>query len=126
MDETTPPKTIPDFTSNTASIDGVRLHYFLGGNPSGTPVLLWHGFLGTGYSWHKVAPLLADAGYSVLVPDMRGYGDSDKPAGNDGYDGRALAEELRFAGAADRLRSRTSLNARRTRYGGASCADLGC
>jgi pimeloyl-ACP methyl ester carboxylesterase len=38
---------------------------------------------------------LADAGYSVLVPDMRGYGDSDKPAGNDGYDGRALAKEFR-------------------------------
>jgi pimeloyl-ACP methyl ester carboxylesterase len=95
MNETTPPKTIPDFTSNSAIIGGVRLHYFLGGNPSGTPVLLWHGFLGTSYSWHRVAPLLADAGYSVLVPDMRGYGDSDKPAGNGGYDGRALAEEFR-------------------------------
>jgi acetyl esterase/lipase len=40
MKETTPPKTIPDFTSNTAIIDGVRLHYFLGGNSSGTPVRL--------------------------------------------------------------------------------------
>jgi pimeloyl-ACP methyl ester carboxylesterase len=40
-------------------------------------------------------PLLADAGLSVLVPDMRGYGDSDKPTGIDGYDGRSLAEEFR-------------------------------
>ncbi len=40
-------------------------------------------------------PLLANAGYSVLVPDMRGYGDSDKPAGVEGYDGRGLAEEVR-------------------------------
>ena len=31
----------------------------------------------------------------VLVPDMRGFGDSDKPAGTEGYDGRALAEEFR-------------------------------
>ena len=58
-------------------------------------MLLWHGFLGTGYSWHKVMPLWAAGGYAVLVPDMRGYGDSDKPPGVDGYDGRALAEEFR-------------------------------
>jgi pimeloyl-ACP methyl ester carboxylesterase len=95
MNDTALKGTIQGFTSNTAVIDGVRLHYFLGGKPSGTPVLLWHGFLGTSYAWHKVALLLADAGYSVLVPDMRGYGDSDKPAGNGGYDGRALAEEFR-------------------------------
>ncbi len=95
MNDTTLTGTIPGFTSNTASIDGVRLHYFVGGNPSGTPLLLWHGFLGTSQSWHRVAPLLAGAGYSVLVPDMRGYGDSDKPPGNDGYNGRALAEEFR-------------------------------
>jgi pimeloyl-ACP methyl ester carboxylesterase len=72
MNDTTPTGTISGFTSNTASINGVLLHYFVGGNPSGSPVLLWHGFLGTSYSWHKVAPLLAEAGYSVLVPDMRG------------------------------------------------------
>ena len=40
-------------------------------------------------------PLLASAGYSILVPDMRGYGDSDKPAGDVGYDGAALVEEFR-------------------------------
>jgi pimeloyl-ACP methyl ester carboxylesterase len=40
-------------------------------------------------------PLLAEAGLSVLVPDMRGYGDSDKPPGIDGYDGRSLAQEFR-------------------------------
>jgi pimeloyl-ACP methyl ester carboxylesterase len=40
-------------------------------------------------------PALAEAGYAVLVPDMRGYGDSDKPEGTTGYDARALAEEFR-------------------------------
>jgi pimeloyl-ACP methyl ester carboxylesterase len=40
-------------------------------------------------------PILATAGYAVLAPDMRGYGDSDKPAGAAGYDGRALAAEFR-------------------------------
>jgi pimeloyl-ACP methyl ester carboxylesterase len=38
---------------------------------------------------------LAQSGLAVIVPDMRGYGDSDKPGGTDGYDGRALGEEFR-------------------------------
>lgn len=83
------------FRSETAVVNGIRLHYLIGGNPHGKPIVLWHGFLGTAASWYKVMPLLAEAGYSVVVPDMRGYGDSDKPAGNDGYDARALAEEFR-------------------------------
>src|SRR5450755_3496348 len=85
-------KAIEHFESATARVGGVTLNYWLGGDPNGPPVLLWHGFLGTCYSWHKVMPLLAEAGYAVLVPDMRGFEDSDKPAGNEGYDGRALAE----------------------------------
>jgi pimeloyl-ACP methyl ester carboxylesterase len=87
--------TIPGFKRQTVSIAGTRLHYWLGGDPEGQPVLLWHGFLSTGYAWHKVAPALAEAGPSVLVPDMRGFGDSDKPEGVAGYDGRALANEFR-------------------------------
>ena len=86
---------ISGFTSKTASVGGVRLHYLIGGNPNGPPVLLWHGFLSTCCEWRKVMPALTDAGLAVLVPDMRGYGDSDKPAGVKGYDARALAEEFR-------------------------------
>ena len=88
-------KAIPNFREETAQVNGIRLHYWIGGNLTGPPVLLWHGFLGTGFSWHKVMPLLAEEGYAVLVPDMRGYGDSDKPAGNIGYDGRALVSDFR-------------------------------
>jgi pimeloyl-ACP methyl ester carboxylesterase len=76
-------------------INGIRIHYWLGGDPSGTPVLLWHGFLSTSLEWRRVMPDLVEAGYAVLVPDMRGYGYSDKPAGTEGYDARALAEEFR-------------------------------
>jgi pimeloyl-ACP methyl ester carboxylesterase len=86
---------IAGFRSQSANVNAVSLHYWIGGDPNGTPVLLWHGFLGTAYSWHKLMPLLVDAGYRVLAPDMRGYGDSDKPAGDAGYDGAALAEEFR-------------------------------
>jgi pimeloyl-ACP methyl ester carboxylesterase len=95
MNDITLTGTIPGFASNTANINGVRLHYLLGGNPNGPPVLLWHGFLSTSYAWRKVMPAMEDAGLAVLVPDMRGYGDSDKPAGTEGYDARALAEEFR-------------------------------
>lgn len=86
---------MPGLRSETATVDGVRLHYWVGGDPAGQPVILWHGFLSTAYAWRAVAAPLAQAGMAVLVPDMRGYGDSDKPAGNDGYDARALAEEMR-------------------------------
>ena len=86
---------IANFREETAQINGIRFHYWIGGNPGGPPVLLWHGFLGTGFSWHKVMPLLAEAGFAVLTPDMRGYGDPDKPAGNSGYDGRALVSDFR-------------------------------
>ena len=86
---------IQNFRSETADVQGTRIHYWIGGNSCGRPVLLWHGFLGTAHTWYRVMPLLAEAGYAVLAPDMRGYGDSDKPAGTDGYDARSLAEEFR-------------------------------
>ena len=86
---------IHGFASRTAEVDGITLHYRIGGDPAGSPILLWHGFLGTSYIWRHVAPQLAAAGCAVLIPDMRGYGDSDKPAGNEGYDAGALAEEFR-------------------------------
>jgi pimeloyl-ACP methyl ester carboxylesterase len=86
---------VQGFVSDFAEVNGVRLHYLVGGNPDGPPVLLWHGFLGTGRVWRKVMAALANAGLAVLVPDMRGYGDSDKPEGSAGYDARALADEFR-------------------------------
>jgi pimeloyl-ACP methyl ester carboxylesterase len=86
---------IQSFQSRTQIVNCVKLHYWIGGLDDGPPIILWHGFLATAYSWHSVAPRLAQAGFAVLVPDMRGFGDSDKPAGTEGYDARALAEEFR-------------------------------
>jgi pimeloyl-ACP methyl ester carboxylesterase len=63
---TTTKQQIAGFRSESAKVNGVSLHYWIGGDPNGTPALLWHGFLGTAYSWYKLMPLLADAGYSVL------------------------------------------------------------
>lgn len=95
MGRTRPSVKIPGFRGNTIRVNGIDLHYAVGGNPEGTPVLLWHGFLGTGYTWRRVATTLAARGLHVLVPDMRGFGDSDKPEGTDGYDARTLAQDFR-------------------------------
>lgn len=86
---------VEGFAEHTIEANGVRLFCRLGGNPAGPPILLWHGFLGTSYTWRKLAPLLAARGCAVLVPDMRGYGDSAKPPGPDGYDGVALVADFR-------------------------------
>lgn len=57
--------------------DGVRLHAAVGGE--GPPVVLLHGFPQTHLMWRHVAPVLARE-HTVVCPDLRGYGDSDKPA----------------------------------------------
>lgn len=77
------------FSHHTMITNGVTLHYVIGGE--GAPVLLWHGFLETWYCWRKVMSALAEK-YTVIAPDMRGYGDSDKP--EHGYDARTLAEDF--------------------------------
>lgn len=78
------------FSHRFADVNGVRLHYVVGGQ--GPPLLLWHGFLETWYCWRKIMPVLAEQ-FTVLAPDMRGYGDSDQPTA--GYDARTLAEDFR-------------------------------
>jgi pimeloyl-ACP methyl ester carboxylesterase len=72
---------IPGFDCKVARIAGVDLHYWVGGDPHAQPVILWHGFLSTGFAWRDVAPALAAAGLCVLIPDMRGYGDSGTISG---------------------------------------------
>ncbi len=57
--------------------NGMTLRVRTGG--TGAPLLLIHGYPQTSACWHRVAPALADAGFRVIVPDLRGYGGSDKP-----------------------------------------------
>jgi pimeloyl-ACP methyl ester carboxylesterase len=77
------------FSHNTASVNGIQLHYVIGGH--GDPVVLLHGWPETWYEWHKVMPALAK-NYTVIAPDLRGLGDSSKPP--TGYDGKTLAEDI--------------------------------
>jgi pimeloyl-ACP methyl ester carboxylesterase len=72
---------------HVAGINGLDMHVLEAGFDAGKRpvVLLLHGFPELAYSWRKVMPALADAGYHVIAPDQRGYG---RTAGWDGdYDG---------------------------------------
>jgi pimeloyl-ACP methyl ester carboxylesterase len=55
-------------------VNGLRIHLLEAGNPDHPCVLLLHGFPELAYSWRKVMPALAGAGYHVVAPDQRGYG----------------------------------------------------
>jgi len=55
-------------------VNGLTLHVLEAGTPGRPCVLLLHGFPELAYSWRKVIPALAHAGYHVLAPDLRGYG----------------------------------------------------
>ena len=71
------------FSHHTASVNGIQLHYVMGGK--GDPVVLLHGWPETWYGWHHLMPALAK-NYTVIVPDLPGLGDSSKPP--TGYDGK--------------------------------------
>ncbi len=55
-------------------VNGLRLHVLEAGQPGQPCVLLLHGFPELAYSWRKIIPALAGAGYYVIAPDQRGYG----------------------------------------------------
>jgi pimeloyl-ACP methyl ester carboxylesterase len=75
--------------SKFATVNGVKLHYLIAGQ--GPPVLLLHGFAETGHMWLPLIPKLA-ATHTVIAPDLRGYGDSGKPA--TGYEKKAMAQDI--------------------------------
>ena len=77
------------FSHHMVSVNGIQLHYVIGGH--GDPVVLLHGWPETWYEWHHVMPALAK-NYTVIIPDLRGLGDSSKPL--TGYDGKTVAEDI--------------------------------
>jgi pimeloyl-ACP methyl ester carboxylesterase len=75
-----------------ANIDDLWIEYEVSGD--GRPVVLLHGFPDTGRLWRHQVPALAAAGFKVIVPDLRGYGRSAKPAEADRYGMRALVGDV--------------------------------
>ncbi|HYL18919.1 MAG TPA: alpha/beta hydrolase [Burkholderiales bacterium] len=73
----------------TVRANGIRLNTWIGGK--GAPLVLLHGYPQTAQMWRKVAPQLLND-HTIVCPDLRGYGDSDKP--RDGYDKRTMARDI--------------------------------
>jgi epoxide hydrolase 4 len=70
--------------------NGIRMHYVTQGH--GPLIVLLHGFPEFWYSWRLQIPFLADLGYTVVAPDLRGYNDTDKP--RKGYDINTLLRDI--------------------------------
>lgn len=79
-------------THQTVALSQVRLRVASIGE--GPLVVLLHGFPDSSGTWHKQLRPLAEAGFKVVAPDLRGYGDSDKPAGLAAYRLDALAKDV--------------------------------
>jgi haloacetate dehalogenase len=87
-------KLFPGFIPRFVSTSGARIHAVVAGN--GPPLLMLHGYPQTHAMWHKVAPRLAES-FTVVCADLRGYGDSDKPASDAthaAYSKRAMAQDM--------------------------------
>jgi haloacetate dehalogenase len=81
------------FVARDLPVEGTTIHARIGG--SGPPVLLLHGYPQSHVMWHRVAPRLAER-FTVVVPDLRGYGDSGKPRGDAAhraYSKRVMAQD---------------------------------
>lgn len=82
------------FTRARVKTTGAAINLVKGGE--GPPLLLLHGYPQTHVEWHKIAPKLAQH-YTVVAPDLRGYGDSEKPPAADGdltvYCKRTMAQD---------------------------------
>lgn len=77
-----------------AAGEGVTLRTVVQGPEDGPLVILLHGFPESATEWRALIPRLAAAGYRVLAPDQRGYGDSSKPQGAEQYVLDRLAEDV--------------------------------
>lgn len=85
------PAFFPGFVTERIPTSGATINTVRGG--SGPPLLLIHGYPQTHVMWHKVAPRLAER-FTVVMTDLRGYGDSSKPEGGEhhvNYSKRAMA-----------------------------------
>jgi haloacetate dehalogenase len=87
------PNLFPGFRTTSVRTSGATINVVTGGE--GPPLLLLHGAPQTHACWHKVAPALAKE-YTVVLADLRGYGDSSKPDGGANhvnYSKRAMAQD---------------------------------
>ena len=76
------------------TVNGLSMRIAQAGPEDGPLVILVHGWPELWYSWRYQIPALADAGYRVIVPDMRGYGGTDAPEAITAYDIEHLTDDI--------------------------------
>ena len=81
-----------NYTHYKTNVNRIQLHYIMGGKGEGDPIVLLHGWPQTWYEWRNIIPQLIANNYTVIAPDMRGLGDSEKP--QTGYDKKTIAEDI--------------------------------
>ena len=86
------PPRIDGIRESEVDAAGLRMHVVEAGPPDGDPVLVLHGWPQNWYQWRHQIPALADAGFRVIAPDLRGYGQSEAPPG--GYDKENMATDV--------------------------------
>ena len=84
--------------------NGIRMHYVEAGK--GPLVVLCHGFPESWYSWRHQIAALAEAGFRVVAPDQRGYGQTDRPEAVDAYSVLHLAGDI--VGLVNALKERSA------------------
>jgi pimeloyl-ACP methyl ester carboxylesterase len=82
-------KKMSGFVNGYEEVNGIKLHYVMGG--TGKPLVLLPGWPETWWAYHKMMPLLAK-NYKVIAVDIRGMGGSDKP--QSGYDKKTMARDV--------------------------------
>jgi pimeloyl-ACP methyl ester carboxylesterase len=87
--ETAPANPPANFKHEYAEVNGVKIHCVIGGK--GDPLVLVHGFGQNWYMWNRLLPELSKH-FTVIAPDLRGVGESDKPEG--GYDKKNMAKDI--------------------------------
>jgi len=93
MNSATNPTSFPEPT--IIAVNGVELEVFEAGqHNAGRPIVLCHGFPDLAYTWRNQVPALVAAGYHVIAPNQRGYGNSSRPAEVVAYDVEHLTGDL--------------------------------
>ena len=86
----------PSLYKDTTTSRGFKYHYYFSAatDPNKSSVLFIHGFPSSAQDWRKVVPSFEATGYGIIVPDMLGYGGTDKPTETDAYKLSGIARDV--------------------------------